>query len=203
MTVKVGVTGNIGSGKTTVCKMFETLNIPVLYADPLAQRLMCERLSLRNKIIMTTGQESFFKDGRLNKSHIGQQIFQDKNQRQAINQIVHKAVHDYTQRWFERRSSPYAIEEAALIYESGSHESLDYVIVVDAPQDIRIARVSERDGLNREDVLAREQAQLPADEKVKKANYVINNDGEASLIEQVYKIHCTLVRISNLSSHGR
>lgn len=203
MTLKVGVTGNIGSGKSTVCRLFEILKIPVLYADPLAQRLMHERLFLRHHIISITGEQSFLKNGLINKEHLSQQIFNDQDQRQAINQLVHKAVHDYTQSWFQRKEAPYAIEEAALIYESGADKALDYVIVVDAPLEERIRRVTSRDLSRKDEVMAREKAQMPAYEKVKKANYIINNDGQSSLIEQVYKIHCTLVRISNLSSHGR
>ena len=195
--LKVGITGNIGAGKTTVSRLFGLLGIPVIYADPLAKRLMSQRLDLRSSLIDVLGSAVYFADGSLNKPLVADLIFSDDRKRDAVNQLVHKAVSDHIQVWFDNQKSSYAIEEAALIYESGSHHYLDTIIVVDAPYEVRKQRVLMRDEMKEEEFLSREKAQLAALEKVKRADFVIVNDNSHGLIKQVYKIHRTLVHISN------
>ena len=202
MSLKIGITGGIGSGKSTVCQLFELLKIPVLYADPLAKRLMTERLGLRADLIKICGKETFRADGSLDTAFMASQIFNNSDRRSEVNRCVHAQVRDYAVSWFGRQKGPYAIEEAALIFESGSDQWLDKVIVVDAPFKVRLERLQLSRAMSEEEVLEREKSQLSAQEKVKKADFVIVNDHSESLIEQVFKIHCTLVDISKLNIHA-
>jgi dephospho-CoA kinase len=195
--LKIGMTGNIGAGKTVVCRLFQLLGIRVIYADELAKRLMERRLQLRCELINLLGPATYTENGSLDKEFVSKSIFGDPEKRQAVNKIVHKAVHNYLDRWFVSQKGPYAIEEAALIYESHGDQFLDKIIVVDAPQNVRMQRVMVRDGITEKEFLARDQAQMDAHAKVDRADFVIVNDNTQSLIKQVFKIHRTLVNISN------
>lgn len=202
MTLKVGITGNIGSGKTTVCRLFQMLRVPVIYADPLARRLMRERVGLRSDLIDILGVDVFEPNGELVRKAVADKIFSDDSKRQAVNRVVHHEVHVYLDLWFARQKAPYAIEEAALIFESGGDKNLDKVIVVDAPKETRFQRVMERDKIDEEAVVLRESVQWPIDKKLGKADFIINNDGSESLIPQVIKIHRTLVQLSKSNPNG-
>ncbi|MDX1684810.1 MAG: dephospho-CoA kinase [Saprospiraceae bacterium] len=202
MTLKIGVTGNIGSGKTTVCRIFQTMDVPVLYADDLARRLMKERLTLRSSLLEILGSEAFLDNSDINRTFISKSIFSNEDLRLRVNKAVHHAVQAYTKRWFESLTTPYGIEEAALIFEADADKNLDYVITVDCPQSIRIQRVMDRDGISQEEALAREKVQMPAEEKREKSDFVIHNDGNQSLVLQVREIHRTLVSLSKSNDHG-
>jgi len=192
--IKVGVTGNIGSGKTTVCKVFKTMGIPVVYADDLAKELMLKRTYLRHFLIDQFGSDVYHSDGSLNRVAIGTQIFSNEVLKKDLESLVHPAVKEYLEIWFKAQISPYAIEEAALIYESGSDQFLNKVIFVNCPIEIRMTRVMDRDQSSQEEFIKRDSNQWPAEDKISKADFVIQNDGKQSLIRQIYHIHQQLLK---------
>ncbi|UOE48035.1 dephospho-CoA kinase [Mucilaginibacter sp. SMC90] len=188
--LKVGLTGNIGSGKSTVAKVFELLGIPVFYADDEAKKVMVTDHLLIDGIKQTFGKEAYFDDGSLNRSYISGIVFNSKPELEKLNALVHPAVF----RAFDsfdilHRNAPYVIREAAILFESGSYKMCDRAIMITAPLETRIARVMERDGISRADVENREARQLSQDEKLKLANDVIINDGKQLVIPQVIALH--------------
>lgn len=194
-TKRIGITGGIGSGKTTACKLFETLGIPVYYADERAKWLMNNDPELRQQLIETFGTETYQEDGTLNRPYLAQLVFNDQNQLNKLNGIVHPAVRTDGILWDEKyQDTPYTLREAALLYESGIYQLLDQIICVTAPEDIRIARVIARDNTTAEAVKARINKQWPEEKKVALADFIIQNDGNNSLIHQVYNIHHQLCR---------
>jgi dephospho-CoA kinase len=193
---KVGVTGGIGSGKSTVCGVFEVLGIPVYYADDRARDLMQTDAGLRHSLQVAFGQD-VYADGNLNRALLSQKVFNDPAALSRLNALVHPVVlHDF-ENWTQRQSAPYAIKEAALIFEAGSDKHLDKVIVVDAPQEERINRIVARDSVTRDAVLARMRSQWPQEEKVSRADYVVVNSGERLVIPQVLAIHSELLSMAS------
>ena len=192
--MRIGVTGNIGSGKSTVCEIFSNLGIHIAYADPIARDLMRSRLSLRAALIDLFGKQVYLSDGRLDKAVVAQGIFTDPSLKHALEKIVHPQVHRYLSRWFSDRDDPYAIEEAALIFESGGNKYLDKVVVVSCPLAERINRVMSRDNVSREDVIRRDQNQWSEEQKVELADHVIINDGKHLLIPQILELHRTFTK---------
>ncbi len=190
--IKVGITGGIGSGKTTVCKMFEDLGVPVYYADDRAKYLMQHEHHLIDQIKKHFGDD-VYDNCRLNRKLLAERVFNDKEKLALLNSLVHPAVFRDTERWVEdqrEKKVAYVLKEAALLVETGSYKALDKLIVVAAPMDVRLQRVSERDHAETEDILARMRSQLPEEEKIALADYVINNnDGLESLKAQVLAIH--------------
>lgn len=194
--LKVGVTGNIGSGKTTVCRIFESMMVPVYYADERAKALMTEDEAVRSQIVELLGPEAYLPDGSLNRAWIAERVFADEALLQKLNAIVHPAVHRDLQAWFRQQEAighPYAIEEAALLFESGGYKMLDKIIVVVAPEAERIRRVMARDGVSEAQVRARMEKQWPEASKAGMADFVIVNDGTQPLPEQVARIHRQLL----------
>lgn len=186
--IKIGITGGIGSGKSTVCSLFQVLGIPVYNADNEAKNLMVNDATLKNNIINLLGAETY-KNGELNREFIASKVFKDTDLLKKLNDIVHPAVKKDFIAWSEKQIAPYVIYEAALMIESGSYKLLDKVIVVTAPLEQRIARVCERDKVHQEKVLARIKNQLGQEEMLKYADHVITNDGKTSLISQVLELH--------------
>jgi dephospho-CoA kinase len=179
--------------------MFEELGIPVYYADERAKYLMQHEHFLIDEIKKNFGEE-VYDNGQLNRQLLASKIFHDKEKVKLLNSLVHPAVFRDTDRWVAEQQAtqtPYALKEAALLVESGSHKYLDKLIVVTAPQNLRLKRVVERDNLSSTDVMARIQNQLPEEEKVKLADFVIINDSDKEhLRQQVLKIHQQLVELS-------
>ncbi len=195
---KIGITGGIGSGKTTACRVFETLGIPIYDADTRAKSIMITDLSVKSKIKSLLGNEAYHKNGKINKDHVSAKIFNNKQLLKEINDIVHPAVLSDSLRWIEEHKKekdvPYIIKEAALLIETGSYKSLDKLIVVTCPEEIRIKRVMKRDGLSYEAVKRKIDNQLPEEEKIRYADYIINNDDTQSVIHQVWYIHQQLTK---------
>ena len=194
----LGITGGIGSGKTTVCKIFETLGIPVYYADERAKYLMSHDPKLIAGITELFGQEAFLEPQVLNRAHIAQIAFNDKEKLNQLNALVHPAVAQDGLNWqAAQQNVPYTLKEAALLFESGSYRTLDKIIVVAAPLELRIQRVMARDGAKREEVEARISKQMPEEVKVSLADFIVNNDGVHALIPQVMAIHAKLKLLGN------
>lgn len=191
--IKVGITGGIGSGKTTVCRLFEKMDIPIYYADVEAKRLMTYDKDLKQKIKNLLGKEAYHKNGRLNRSFVASIIFNDKEKLESMNALVHPAVAKDGKAWFDRQTTKYAIKEAALLVENESYKQLDFLIVVTAPVEMRIKRVVKRDKSDYNQVKLRIANQLPEIQKKKVADFIIDNSGDVSLISQVWKIHRKLM----------
>lgn len=194
----VGITGGIGSGKTTVCKIFETLSVPVYYADDRAKELMIKDEEVVQKIKQLFGEDAYLKSGALNRKHIAQSAFKDKNVLNQLNAIVHPAVFVDTQRWYGfHQHKPYTLYEAAIMFESGSSRMMDKMITVFAPLEDRIERTIKRDKMSLDEVMERISKQMPEEEKIRKADFVIYNDHSVSLIEQVLAIHRQLISLNH------
>ncbi|MCC5921075.1 MAG: dephospho-CoA kinase [Cyclobacteriaceae bacterium] len=196
--LEIGITGGIGSGKSTVCKVFAQFGVPIYDADSRAKELMLKD-SLKKRIIDLFGEEAYLADGQLNRSFIAQQAFQDEGMTKKLNNIVHPAVRlDYLD-WVEEQRSQghaYAIREAALLYESKSHQGLDGIIVVSAPEKLRIKRVLKRDAHRTEkDVKKIISRQMSEEEKKKRADYLIFNDEKLPLVPQILKLHSRFNRL--------
>ncbi|MEM1328183.1 MAG: dephospho-CoA kinase [Bacteroidota bacterium] len=195
MSIHVGITGGIGSGKTTICQIFECIGIPVYYADDRAKQLMVEDDQLRQAIRLTFGEESYAENGQLNRTYLANIVFKNPEQLRQLNALVHPAVFQDGIDWQAKHTNaPYTLKEAALLYESGSFRSLDKMICVYAPKKLRLERVMNRDSVSREVVQARMNKQMADREKMMLSNFVITNNGENALVEQVLQIHRTLTQ---------
>jgi len=191
--IKVGITGNMGSGKTTVCGIFALLGIPIYDADSRAKALMLEP-RLKNQIIAIFGTGAYNLQGQLNAAHISKQAFSTASLLTQLNDMVHPAVAADALAWHEAQQSAYTLREAALLIESDSYKQLDQLIVVTAPEDIRILRVQMRNQWSLEEIKARMAKQMPEASKIAHANHIITNDGLHSLIEQVMTVHASLLK---------
>jgi dephospho-CoA kinase len=186
--LKVGLTGGIGSGKSTVAKIFEVLGIPVYYADDAAKRLMNEDKELKAAITRHFGNESYIND-QLNRSYLASVVFNNEEKLSLLNSLTHPATILDASQWMQKQTTPYIIKEAALIFESGSNQHLDYVIGVYAPAPLRIRRTMDRDHITQEEVLKRISRQMNEEDKMKRCDFIIINDEQQMLIPQVLAIH--------------
>lgn len=191
MSIIIGLTGGIGSGKSTVAKIFAQLGIPVLDADATAKAIMNEDHSVKTKLIELFGEDAY-KDNQLNRPYIAQLVFEDAFKLQQLNAIIHPITIQYAKDWASKQSAPYVIKEAALFFESGSSEGVEKIIGVTAPKHIRIQRVMQRDQMTREDVIKRMEHQLEDSLKMKLCDWVIQNDDMHLLIPQILAIHQSL-----------
>ena len=184
--LRIGVTGGIGSGKSAVCSIFTRLGVPVLYTDDIAKELYSTDSTVRKKLVALLGELAFLSDGSLNRSFIASEMFADKSLKQKIESIIHPR----TEKEIERRIKELThlgqfivIVEAALIYEAGLYKKLDSVIVVDADESERISRVRKRDVVSEDAVRSRMTAQFDVKKKLKKADYIIYNNGTLKELE--------------------
>ncbi len=188
MPLRIGITGGIGSGKTTVARIFEVLGIPVYYADDAAKKIMNEDEALKLEIIKNFGAESY-SEGKLNRAYLGSIVFKNKKKLSILNALVHPATIRCSNTWMKNQVTHYAIREAALIFESGVQAQLDYVIGVSAPVDLRIRRAMQRDNLSHEQVMERMDRQINETIKMRLCDFVIVNDEKKPVIPQVLKLH--------------
>lgn len=193
--LRIGLTGGIGSGKSTVAKIFETLGIPVYYADDASKRLLNEDEPLKQMIRQHFG-EAVYSNGILNRKELAAQVFDNAEKLALLNSIVHPATIKDAEEWMKAQNAPYAVKEAALIFESGSQAQLDKVIGVYAPVAVRISRVMQRDGVTREDVTSRMNRQINETIKMRLCDYVITNDEQQLLIPQVVQLDATIRQLS-------
>jgi dephospho-CoA kinase len=188
--LKIGITGNIGGGKTTVSRIFEVLGIPVFYADDAAKQVMTTDLILIDALKSAFGKEAYFDDGTLNRKHIASVVFNDEKQLAKLNSIVHPAVFRAFDTWVTQvKNVPYVLKEAALLFESTSYKMCDYSIMVTAPLELRIQRVMKRDGLTKAEVESRNARQFSEEKKTALADHVIRNDDTELVIPQVLELH--------------
>jgi len=193
--LKIGLTGGIGSGKTTVARIFEVLGVPVYYADDAAKRLMNENDDLKNSVIKAFGADAY-KDGKLNREYISAIVFNSKEKLQVLNSIIHPATINDALAWFKNQAAPYVVKEAALIFESGSQKELDFVIGVKSPFDLRVKRTMFRDHISLKEVQSRIDKQMDEEEKLRLCDYVIVNDEQQILIPQVLKLHEKILELA-------
>lgn len=193
MTLKVGITGGIGTGKSFVSKIFKTMDIPFYDADLEAKLIMVKDTQVHEALVTAFGPETYFEDGSLNRAHLSSQVFNDSEKLNLLNNIVHPAVIQAGVDWSNEQTGAYSLKEAALLYESGSYKKLDYTILVTAPEELRIQRVMKRDSVSREEVLSRMQKQMPEDEKLQYADFIIHNDEVQPLLPQILAIHHILL----------
>lgn len=170
----VGLTGGIGSGKSTVAKMLEELGVPVYNSDIEAKSLMVSSKVLKRKIVVLLGEQSY-SEKELNREYIASRVFKDRALLQKLNEIVHPAVRKHFIRWSKKQDHPYVVQETALLFENGSNYLYDKTILVTAPKDIRVARIVARDGSTKQQVLQRMQNQLGDEQKLALADFVIEN----------------------------
>lgn len=196
--LKVGVTGGIGSGKSVVCQVFSTLGIPVFNADETARRLMESDAALIKAIKELLG-ESVYVDGKLDRVKVSAIIFREPGKLQQINALVHPATIKSGESWFSAVTAPYAVKEAAIFFESGSHKEIDVMVGVYAPAELRIARAMKRSNLTREKVLSIISNQMDENEKMKHCDYVIVNDDSTPVLPQILKLHEQLTARAGLS----
>jgi len=194
--LKVGLTGGIGSGKSTMAKIFEVLGVPVYYADDAAKHIMNTDAELREKIISTFGAGSYV-NNELNRPYIASIVFENTEKLALLNSLIHPATIRDAERWMQQQTSPYVIKEAALIFESGSAENLDYVIGVFSPLPLRIKRIMERDNVTRDEVMKRMSRQIDEDIKMRLCDKVIVNDEQQLVITQVLALHQQLLSMGS------
>lgn len=198
--LRIGITGGIGSGKTTVAKIFEVLGVPVYYADDAAKKLMNEDESLQQNIIDHFGA-AVFENKQLNRSALASLVFNDPEKLALLNSIVHPVTIADAKKWMEQvaksgeEKTPYAIKEAALLFESGAQKKLDYVIGVHAPYKLRLQRAMLRDNLSKEAIESRMARQMDETKKMNLCNFIITNDEEQLLIPQVVELHEKLLKM--------
>jgi dephospho-CoA kinase len=194
--LKIGLTGGIGSGKTTVAHIFEVLGIPVYYADDAAKRLMNEDEKIKLQILQHFGEESYI-DGKLNRNYLSTVVFSSAEKTKLINSIIHPVTIANAKVWMSKQTTQYAIKEAALIFEANAEKDLDLIIGVQAPLPLRIERVMQRDNITEAAVLSRMQKQMNEAEKINRCDFVINNDEKELLIPQVVILHKKIIQNLN------
>ena len=186
--MRIGITGGIGSGKSIVAGIFSVLGIPVFDADRETKRIMQTDPGIREAIIERFGAEAY-KENVLDRKYLSSIVFKDPFQLDLLNAIVHPAAIAAAERWAGEQQAPYVVKEAALFFEAGSANGIDHMIGVYAPQHIRIKRVMDRDGVNRDEVLARMDRQIQEEIKMRLCDFVIVNDEQQLVIPQVLKLH--------------
>jgi len=195
--LQIGITGGIGSGKSLVTKVFSLLNVPIYDSDSEAKSLMNSDAVLVNAIIKEFGEESYL-DGKLNRAYLGKQVFGNQEKLRKMNQLVHPRVGEHYKTWVDKHihKSEYVIKEAALIFENQLDRSLDKVIVVSAPKELRVQRVLKRDShRSQEDILKIMDKQLPETQKLEKADFVVMNDNHTLILPQVLEIHQSILSL--------
>lgn len=185
---KIGITGNIGSGKSYVCKMFEKLGIPVFYSDDETKKLYLIP-SVKDLIVNRFGEEVYFEDGTLNRKLLSYHLFKNEEAMKFIESVLYPALNQHFDEWCEQQTTPYVLYESAILFEKNYHKFFDKIIFVSASEDIRLQRVMLRDDCSEENVRSRMRLQLSEETKISKADFVIYNDGTKPVEPQVLEIN--------------
>ena len=193
----IGLTGGIGSGKSTVALMFEKLGVPIYISDIEAKVLMENSKEIQNSLIQLLGRKTYL-DGRLNRAFIASKVFNDSNLLSKLNAIVHPAVKSHFESWFSKQKSVYVIKEIAILFEMNSQNNFDYIISVVAPIKDRVHRVVQRDGKSESDVYSIIHNQLPDADKIKLSDFIIHNNLIEITESEVLILHKTILnKITN------
>lgn len=188
MIFSLGVTGGIGSGKSTVCKTFKVLGIPVFSADDEARLIMDNNRKLRAELRNILGMD-LYASGELDRMKMASIIFNDDNMLRKVNSLVHPLVLDSYDEWRRKQDADYIIFEAAILFEAGAEKNVDRILAVTAPLEERIQRVMERNNMSRGQVMERVNKQMPDDELIKRSDYRIDNSEDSMIIQEVLDIH--------------
>ena len=195
MAKRLGITGGIGSGKTTVCRIFSVLGVPVFVADTVARELMQDDRDIREELNSIAGKDLYI-SGSLDRKELARLIFNRPDLLKRVNAAVHPAVLRNFETWASGKDSPYVIMESAILFEAGADSLLDRVVTISAPVEERIARVMGRNDLSREEVIGRINNQLEDEEREEQSYYVINNSDNEMIIPEILKIHEDMLRLS-------
>ncbi|MCF0039417.1 dephospho-CoA kinase [Dyadobacter fanqingshengii] len=188
--LQIGITGGIGSGKSVVCKLFSCLGIPVYNADSRAKWLTNHNQQIINRVVALLGRDSYDAEGRYNTSYVSSLVFNNDDLLKKLNAIIHPVVMQDTADWVQNHAtSPYVVKEAAIMNKAGDRNSLDYVVVVEAPLQLRVSRILQRDKRSEDEIRAIVKRQVSDEDRKKVADFFINNDEESALIPQVLKLH--------------
>jgi dephospho-CoA kinase len=191
----VGITGGIGSGKSTVCKLFSLLGVPIYTADERAKWLMSHDPELKNEVLKAFGPAAYQSNGELNRGYMAETVFSNPEKVASLNALVHPAVRKDFAHWVSQQIAPYLLKEAALLFETGAAKELDYVINVSSPLRVRMARVLLRDPHRTEEQVNQIiNQQLPDEEKNERADFSIKNTDNKLLLPQVIALHEQLLR---------
>ena len=191
--LRIGITGGIGSGKSTIAKVFSTLGIPVYYADDAAKRLMNADDELKQNIQKHFGPETY-KNGLLDRSYLGKLVFDDPYKLELLNKLVHPVTINDASVWMIKQNAPYVIKEAALLFETSAQEGLDYIIGVFAPKHLRLHRTMQRDNISKEEVEKRMERQVDENIKMKLCDFIIYNAEQQLVIPQVLSLHQRFIK---------
>jgi len=189
---RIGITGGIGSGKTYVASVFQSLGIPIFNADIQAKKLMTSSRKLI-KLVKEEFGNDIYKDSDLNKEKLASIVFSDSDKLQKLNSLVHPIVKEEFNNWYKKQTSPYVIKEAAILFESNSHIGLDAVICVSAPLELRVKRLLNRDNYSEKEIKKRIENQISQEEKQKLSDYIIVNDEKELLLPKIIRIHKELL----------
>jgi dephospho-CoA kinase len=195
MARRLGVTGGIGSGKTTVCRIFRVLGVPVFVADAAAREVMNNDPGIRDRINSIAGKD-LYSGGELDRMELARLIFNRPEMLKSVNAVVHPVVLQIFSKWADESDAPYVIMEAAVLFESKADSYVDRVVSISAPVEERIARVMGRNELSREQVIERIKNQLEDDEREEQSYYVINNADNEMIIPEILKIHEDMIRLA-------
>ncbi len=193
--LKIGITGGIGSGKSTICKFFEAIGIPVFTADTEAREIMNNSPVIRNQLIAIFGTDIYLPNDMLDRKKLAELIFHSPVLLEKVNVLVHPEVRKYFLDWLQKQNTPYVVYEAAILFETGFYMMMDFNILIVAPEEERIKRVMAREKTTIKDIKTRISKQWSDDRKAGLADYIINNNNEELIIPQLveldkkFKIH--------------
>ena len=196
--LRIGITGGIGSGKSIICRIFQTLGIPIYDADSRAKWIVNHHPDLRKELVAEFGPETYDAEGKYNRAYMAKQVFNDGNRVKVLNKLIHPRVGQDFLDWIQQNAqAPYLLKEAALMFESGSYLALDKVITVFAPEEVRIQRILRRDPYRSKDqIKAIFGKQLAEEEKIKRADFVVHNDDQQLVIPQVLALHNQFLKLA-------
>ncbi len=196
MTLIIGLTGGIGSGKTTIAKLFNVLGIPIYYTDVEAKKLMHNSKIIRRRLITKFG-DKVYQNNVLNRPFLANLVFTNKENLNYLESVVHPKVNQHFKRWLKKQNTPYILQENAILFENGSDKLCDYIITVTAPIKVRVKRVIKRDDITEIQVLERMNNQWSDEKKINKSDFVINNITLKESEKLVLKIHHKIIQLSN------